>query len=85
MYTVIIKMKILFKSLLVFLIFTISASSEIINDIKVQGNQRVSSETIKIFTEIKDNENLNTNQLNEVLKKLYSTNFFSNVEIEVKK
>ena len=54
MYTVIIKMKILFKSLLVFLIFTISASSEIINDIKVQGNQRVSSETIKIFTEIKD-------------------------------
>ena len=77
MYTVIIKMKIIFKSLLILLIITISANSEVIKEIKVNGNKRVSSETIKIFTEVKVNKNLNINQLNDVLKKLYSTNFFS--------
>ena len=85
MYTVIIRMKIIFKSLLILLFITISANSEIINEIKVNGNKRVSNETIKIFTEIKLNNDLNINQLNDVVKKLYSTNFFSNVEINIKK
>jgi len=52
MYTVNIKMKIIFKSLLILFFVTISAYSEIINDIKVIGNERVSSETIKIFSEV---------------------------------
>ncbi len=85
MYTVNIKMKIIFKSLLILFFVTISAYSEIINDIKVIGNERVSSETIKIFSEVELNNDLNQNQLNTVLKKLYSTNFFSNVEIKVEK
>ncbi len=78
-------MKIIFKSILILLFITISANSEIIKEIKVSGNKRVSSETIKIFSEINVNEDLSTNQLNDVVKKLYSTNFFSNVEINVKK
>ena len=85
MYTVINRMKIIFKSILILLFITISANSEIIKEIKVSGNKRVSSETIKIFSEININKDLSTNQLNDVVKKLYSTNFFSNVEINVKK
>ncbi len=85
MYTVINKMKIIFKSIIILLFITISANSEIIKEIKVSGNKRVSSETIKIFSEINVNKDLSTNQLNDVVKKLYSTNFFSNVEINVKK
>ena len=85
MYTVINRMKIIFKSILILLFITISANSEIIKEIKVSGNKRVSSETIKIFSEINVNKDLSTNQLNDVVKKLYSTNFFSNVEINVKK
>ena len=85
MYTVINRMKIIFKSILILLFITISANSEIIKEIKVSGNKRVSSETIKIFSEININNDLSTNQLNDVIKKLYSTNFFSNVEINVKK
>jgi len=76
-------MKILLKSLLILIFITISANSEVIKEIKVDGNKRVSSGTIKVFTEININDNLNTNQLNDVVKKLYSTNFFSNVEINV--
>ena len=85
MYTVINKMKILFKSILITLFITISANSEIVKEIRVDGNQRVSSETIKIFTKVEINEDLNSNELNDVLKKLYSTNYFSNVEINVEK
>jgi outer membrane protein insertion porin family len=78
-------MKIIFKSIIILLFITISANSEIIKEIKVSGNKRVSSETIKIFSEININKDLSTNQLNDVIKKLYSTNFFSNVGINVKK
>ena len=76
-------MRTLFKSLLVLFLLTISAYSEIIKEIKVNGNQRVSSETIRIFSEIKINSDLSANQLNDVIKKLYSTNFFSNIEAKV--
>ena len=78
-------MKIIFKSILIIFFITISANSEIIKEIKVNGNKRVSSETIKIFSEIEVNNDLSINQLNDVIKKLYSSNFFSNVEINVDK
>ena len=85
MYRVITKMKIIFKSLLILILVTFSASSEVIKEIKVSGNKRVSSETIKVFSEIKINSELNSSQLNDVLKRIYSTNFFSNVEINFDK
>ena len=85
MYTVINRMKIIFKSILIVFIITISANSEIIKEIKINGNKRVSSETIKIFSEIEVNSDLSVNQLNDVVKKLYSTNFFNNVELIVEK
>lgn len=85
MYTVINRMKIIFKSILIIFIITISANCEIIKEIKVNGNKRVSSETIKIFSEIEVNSDLSVNQLNDVVKKLYSTNFFNNVELIVEK
>ncbi len=84
MYTVIIKMKIIFKSLLILLFFTLSTSSEEVKEIKIIGNERVSSQTIKIFSEVNINSDLNQNDLNNLLKKLYSTNFFSNVEVNLK-
>ena len=85
MYTVINRMKIIFKSILIIFIITISANCEIIKEIKVNGNKRVSSATIKIFSEIEVNSDLSVNQLSDVVKKLYSTNFFNNVELIVEK
>ena len=78
-------MKIIFKSLLILIFISISANSEIISKIEVSGNKRVSSETIKIFSEVELNRDLSTKELNNILKKLYSTNFFSNVEVNVEK
>ena len=76
-------MKIIFKSLIILLLIAIPSQSEVINEIKITGNKRVSSETIKIFTEVKLNSNLNSSELNNVIKNLYSTQYFKDVSINV--
>ena len=84
MYTVINKMKIIFKTILILFIITISASSEIVKEIKVDGNERVSTETVKIFSGVKINSDLTSNQINDILKNLFSTNYFSDISINLK-
>ena len=76
-------MKIIFKSLIILLFIAIPSQSEVIKEIKVTGNKRVSYETIKIFTEVKLNSNLNSSELNNVIKNLYSTQYFKDVSINV--
>ncbi len=83
MYTVKKIMKIFFKSLIIILFIAIPGNSEIIKEIKVEGNKRISSETVKIFTEVELNSDLNINQLNDVIKNLYSTEYFKDVNINV--
>ena len=84
MYTVNTEMKIFFKSIIILLFIAIPSYSEIIKEIKVTGNKRVSNETVKIFSEIKLNSELSRNQLNDVIKNLYSTEYFKDVSINVK-
>ena len=72
------KVKTLFF-ILVYLIFFISFSkSEIIKEIVVLGNERVSDETVLMFSDVKINQNIDTEKLNNILNNLYETNFFEN-------
>ena len=50
--------------------------AEIIKDISVSGNKRISSETIKVLGDITIQKDFDKNELNNILKKLYETNFF---------
>ncbi len=60
--------------------FLISTSyAEIIKKIEINGNKRISNESIIIFSELKTNENITKSNLDTALKNLYKTNFFSNV------
>ena len=59
-------------------------SSELVNDIIIEGNERISSDTIRLFSEVKINQEINENNLNEILKNLYETNYFKDVEINLK-
>ena len=68
-------------SLILFIFFTFSAVAEIINNLKVQGNIRISDETIKVYGEIEIGKNYDQFLINETLKKLFSTNFFEDIEI----
>lgn len=71
--------------IIIFLIFGNSLKAEIINEIEVKGNQRISSETIIIFSGIKKNDDINVDDINVILKNLYDTNFFENLSIIVNK
>ena len=84
MYKITIIMNIFFKFLIFFLLFTLNLKAEILKKFEINGNQRVSSETIKIFSEAKINSDLDTSDLNEIIKNLYSTNFFKDVNINFK-
>ena len=75
--------KILFVVLIQLFISNI-AFSEIINSIVVKGNDRVSTETVKMFSNLEMGENFNNQILNKVLKQLYATNYFSDVKISTK-
>ena len=51
--------------------------------IEVTGNDRISKDTILMFSEVKKGSSLNTNELNEILKKIYQSNFFSFVSVDL--
>ena len=75
----------LIKIILVVIFFSIKYSTaEIVKDIKIIGNERISTETIKLFSEISLNENLEREDLNKIIKKLYKTNFFENINVSFK-
>ncbi len=64
-------------------IFTNISFSEEINEIRISGNERISDETILMFSEVQPNTSLDNNDLNDILKKLYNTDFFENVSIKI--
>ena len=61
--------------------FIIHASSEEIKKIKIIGNDRISDETIKMFSSVKLNQILRNNDLDKITKDLYESNFFENITI----
>ncbi len=65
------------------LFFTNIVKAEIVNNIDIKGNLRVNSETIKMFSGVTIGEDLSTNDLNIILKNLYETNFFEDVQVNL--
>ena len=66
--------------LIVFFLIT-SARAEIITTIEINGNKRISNESIIIFSELKTNVEFSKSDLDAAIKNLYKTNFFSNIDL----
>ena len=64
-----------------FIIFTNTSTAKIYKDIIVSGNQRLSIETIIMFSGLEKDINLDNQELNKAIKKLYKTNYFSDIKI----
>ena len=73
--------KLIFITILFF--FTSNAFSQMINEVKVEGNNRISKETIFIYGEIELNKDYSEDELDKILKNLYSTNFFEDISIKI--
>ena len=72
-----------FFTLLFFLVYVFAVKAEVVENIVIEGNKRISDETIKIYGEVELNKNFTESDLNKVLSNLNSTNFFENIEINL--
>ena len=75
--------RILIKILFLLSFIYSTCFAEKINNIEITGNKRISDETIKILGEISLDSQFNNSKLNKVLKNLYETNFFNDIQISI--
>ena len=65
--------------------FSFRVNSEIINKVEIEGNNRISNSNIILFGKINLNEDHDNNKINRILKNLYETDFFKEINISIKK
>ena len=75
--------KIIAFLILFILILSSWSRAEIIDKIDIEGNERISKETIKMFTDVSIKDDLSDSDLNKILKNLYNTNFFDLVTVKI--
>ena len=65
--------------------FTLTAKAEVVNDIIVNNNDRISLNTIKTYGSIETGADYTPDDLNNILRNLYETNFFKDVSLKIQK
>ena len=73
-----------FYKLIFFLVLIFSSTFSFAEKIKrfdISGNERISDETIKMFSSVSINDDLTNNNINDILIKLYDTNYFENINL----
>ena len=65
----------------IFFIFINFSLAETVKRIDVNGNDRISKETIIMFSTIQINDELDDVKLNNILKNIYNSNFFDDVSV----
>ena len=72
-------------SLIVFLFCLQMYFAKNLDKIKIIGNERISDETIIMFSSVSKNQNLKEVDLNNIIKKLYETNYFESIKTIIEK
>ena len=79
--------KIIQRSFIISFVFLnflfVSSYAEVIKKFQIVGNDRISNETIVLFSGLSINDDVNDNELNAAIKNLYETSFFQNLEINL--
>jgi len=78
------KLKIITKILLLTIFLSKEALAEQIKKITILGNERISKETIIMFSDLKLNMEVTNKDLNNSIKKLYQTGYFELINIDLK-
>ena len=66
---------------LTFIIVPFFVNAEKINDVVIDGNSRISKETILIYGNINNGDEISEKKINDIIKNLYQTDFFSDVKV----
>ena len=77
-------MKYLFVILLIFKLMFTHVAGEVINNVEIKNNNRITKETIITFGGIELGKDYSEQQLNEIFLDLFNTNFFSDIKFNVK-
>ena len=76
-----------YKILVIIFIFNIffvsKGFSVAVKKIEISGNERIPNETIQMFSSISIGDDADNNKINNILKQLYETGFFSNVNVKL--
>ena len=73
--------KLKFKVLICLLLSISYSNAQIYEEIRVNGNERLSVETIIMFSGLKIGEDIKNKDINLSIKKLYETNYFKDIKI----
>ena len=65
------------------MIIAFSAYSENYEKVIINGNERISNETILVFSKVNNEDTLDENLLNDILKNLYESGFFKDVSVKI--
>jgi len=65
------------------LFFSNILSASDISNVKINGNERITKETIILFGQIDLSNDIGNNELNSILKNLYETNFFEDIKLKI--
>ena len=79
--TINLRKKIILFFLLFFFTIKNSYASQI-KDFKISGNERITNETIVLFSGYKINDPIDETSINQMIKNLYETSFFKNISIK---
>ncbi len=71
-----------FLALVLFFSFS-NLNAEIVKQIIINGNERVSNETIKIYGKIDLQKDYSEKDIDSILKNLYETNFFEDIKVSL--
>ena len=63
--------------------FCFNTEAEVINKIIVNNNDRISLNTITTYGNIETGVNYSSDDLNDILKNLYETNFFKDISLQI--
>lgn len=75
--------KIILYLISILLFLTKLSIAEVITNVKVEGNKRITKESVIVFGDIKLNTEIDNNELDLILKRLYETNFFENINLSI--
>ena len=70
--------------LVLFIFINENSYSDVVKKLEIQGNDRISQETIVVFGDISIGKDYSISDVNVLIKKLYATSFFSDISVSIK-
>ena len=70
-------------ALLFFLLISEKSFSDVVKKVEIEGNNRISQETIMVFGDVSIGKDYSIPDVNSLIKKLYNTSFFSDISASI--